>query len=68
MYRLTNSATELGATTAVNYLPWVLFGLIGGAVVDRVDRKWAMVHCRHPSRRHHLRHPRSGGSKGEAFK
>jgi MFS family permease len=27
----------------VNYLPWVLFGLLGGAVLDRVDRKRAMV-------------------------
>lgn len=43
VYRLTHSATELGATTAVTYLPWVLFGLLGGAVLDRVDRKRAMV-------------------------
>ena len=43
VYRLTRSATELGATTAVTYLPWLLFGLLGGAVLDRVDRKRAMV-------------------------
>jgi MFS family permease len=43
VYRLTGSATELGATTAVNYLPWILFGLLGGALVDRIDRKRAMV-------------------------
>lgn len=43
VYRLTGSATELGVTTAVTYLPWMLFGLLGGAVLDRVDRKRIMV-------------------------
>jgi MFS family permease len=40
---LTGSALDLGASTALNYLPWALFGLIGGALVDRVDRKRTMI-------------------------
>lgn len=43
VYRLTRSATDLGATTAVTYLPWILFGLPGGALLDRVDRKRVMI-------------------------
>jgi MFS family permease len=29
----------VGGLTAAAYLPWLLFGLLGGAVVDRVDRR-----------------------------
>ncbi len=43
VFRLTGSPTDLGAATAVTYGPWVLFGLVGGAVMDRVDRKRVMV-------------------------
>lgn len=40
---LTGSAVDLGATTALNYLPWALFGLLGGALADRIDRKKTMI-------------------------
>lgn len=43
VYRLTRSATDLGATTAVTYLPWIFFGLPGGTLLDRVDRKRVMI-------------------------
>lgn len=43
VFRLTGSATALGAATAVSYAPWVLFGLVGGAVVDRIDRRRLLV-------------------------
>lgn len=32
----------LSLVSVVNYLPWLLFGLAGGAVADRVDRQTAM--------------------------
>ena len=28
--------------TACGYLPWIVFGLLGGAVADRVDQRRAM--------------------------
>lgn len=43
VFRLTGSATDLGAATAVNTLPWIFFGFLGGAVMDRVDRKRLLV-------------------------
>ena len=43
VYRLTGSASDLGASAALTYLPWVLFGLLGGALMDRVDRRRAMI-------------------------
>jgi MFS family permease len=39
---LTASPLALSAVSAAGYLPWLLFGLIGGAVADRVDRRRAM--------------------------
>ncbi len=39
---LTSSPLALSAVSAAGYLPWLLFGLIGGAVADRVDRRRAM--------------------------
>src|SRR4051812_31155662 len=43
VYRLTGSATNLALTTVAEFLPYLLFGLIIGAVVDRVDRKRLMI-------------------------
>jgi hypothetical protein len=43
VFKLTHSATNLGLTTAVELLPYLLFGLVLGALVDRVDRKRMMV-------------------------
>jgi hypothetical protein len=43
VFKLTNSATNLALTLAATFVPYLLFGLILGAVVDRVDRKRMMV-------------------------
>ncbi|MCQ6557033.1 MFS transporter [Streptomyces sp. C10-9-1] len=39
---LTRDPVLIAAVTACGYLPWLLFGLIGGAVADRVDQRRAM--------------------------
>jgi MFS family permease len=43
VYKLTGSALNLAIIYAAEYVPYLLFGLIIGAWVDRVDRKWLMV-------------------------
>ena len=43
VYKLTGSALNLGISAAVNFLPYLLFGLILGAFTDRVDRKRMMI-------------------------
>jgi predicted MFS family arabinose efflux permease len=43
VFRLTHSAVNLGIATAATFLPYLLFGLLLGAWMDRVDRKRAMV-------------------------
>ena len=40
VYELTHSPVYLAATTASYFVPYLLFGLVIGAWVDRVDR-WA---------------------------
>ncbi|MGW1951720.1 MFS transporter [Streptomyces sp. NPDC001920] len=39
---LTDQPLLIAAVTACGYLPWLLFGLLGGAVADRVDQRRAM--------------------------
>ena len=39
---LTRDPRAVTAVAAAGYLPWLLFGLLGGAVVDRVDRRRLM--------------------------
>jgi MFS family permease len=39
---LTDDPLLIAAVTACGYLPWLLFGLLGGAVADRVDQRRAM--------------------------
>ncbi|MFJ2966698.1 MFS transporter [Streptomyces collinus] len=39
---LTDDPLLIASVTACGYLPWILFGLLGGAVADRVDRRRAM--------------------------
>ncbi len=39
---LTDSPLLVSLVTAAGYLPWILFGLLGGAVADRVDQRRAM--------------------------
>jgi MFS family permease len=41
--KLTGSATDLAISTAATFVPYLLFGLILGAVVDRVDRRAMML-------------------------
>ncbi|KAB2972152.1 MFS transporter [Streptomyces sp. SS1-1] len=39
---LTDRPLPIAAVTACGYLPWIVFGLLGGAVADRVDQRRAM--------------------------
>ncbi|MGI5374549.1 MFS transporter [Streptomyces sp. CA-251387] len=39
---LTDRPLVIAAVTSCGYLPWILFGLLGGAVADRVDQRCAM--------------------------
>ncbi len=43
VFKLTGSAVNLAITTAATFLPYLLFGLVVGAWVDRVDRKRLMI-------------------------
>ncbi|MEU4095647.1 MFS transporter [Streptomyces sp. NPDC026673] len=39
---LTDSPLLVSLVTAAGFVPWILFGLLGGAVADRVDQRRAM--------------------------
>lgn len=43
IFKLTHSAVNLGIATAANFVPYLLFGLIIGAWVDRLNRKRLMI-------------------------
>jgi MFS family permease len=43
VFKLTGSPLSLGLITAFEFLPYLLFGLILGAWVDRVDRRRMMI-------------------------
>ena len=43
VFKITGSALNLGLITAFEFLPYLLFGLLIGAWVDRVDRKRLMI-------------------------
>lgn len=43
VYKLTGSPLNLGISTAANFLPYLLFGLVLGAWTDRVNRKLMMI-------------------------
>lgn len=43
VFKLTHSATNLALTTAAEFVPYLLFGLLLGAIVDRLDRKRLML-------------------------
>jgi hypothetical protein len=43
IYRLTGSALSLAISSAAAFLPYLLFGLLIGAWVDRVDRRRLML-------------------------
>ncbi len=39
---LTRDPVLIGALTALSFLPWLLFAILSGAMVDRMDRRRAM--------------------------
>jgi hypothetical protein len=43
VYTLTGSATKLALTTVCSFLPYLLFGLVAGSWMDRVDRRRALT-------------------------
>lgn len=43
VYKLTGSALNLGIASVAEFLPYLLFGLLIGAWVDRIDRKRLMI-------------------------
>lgn len=43
VYRLTGSALSLALTTTFAFLPYLFFGLLLGAWVDRIDRRRLMI-------------------------
>jgi MFS family permease len=43
VFKLTGSPLNLGITMATEFVPYLLFGLVIGAWVDRVDRKRLMI-------------------------
>jgi MFS family permease len=43
VFKLTGSPLNLGVATAMEFVPYLLFGLVIGAWVDRVDRKKLMI-------------------------
>jgi MFS family permease len=45
VYRITGSALSLGVTYALEFLPFAVFGLAGGALADRLDRRRLMIAC-----------------------
>src|SRR5215472_17048343 len=45
VYRLTGSPAAVAALTAVQAAPYLVFGLLAGAMADRLNRKKMMVAC-----------------------
>jgi MFS family permease len=43
VYKQTNSAVDLGLVSVAGYLPYLFFGLLIGAWVDRTDRRRLMI-------------------------
>jgi MFS family permease len=43
VYALTGSALQLAGAYIFQFLPWLLFGLLGGVLVDRWDRRITIV-------------------------
>jgi predicted MFS family arabinose efflux permease len=43
VFKLTGSATNLALTTAAEFVPYLLFGLVLGALLDRLDRRRVML-------------------------
>jgi MFS family permease len=45
VFKLTGSALSTGLTYALEFLPFALFGLVGGSLADRLDRRRLMIAC-----------------------
>jgi MFS family permease len=45
VYHLTGSALSIGVTYALEFGPFALFGLVGGSLADRLDRRKLMIAC-----------------------
>ncbi len=45
VYHLTGSALSVGVTYALELGPFALFGLVGGSLADRLDRRSLMIGC-----------------------
>ena len=45
VYHLTGSALSVGVTYALELGPFAIFGLVGGSLADRLDRKALMIGC-----------------------
>jgi MFS family permease len=45
VYRLTGSPSDVAALTLLETGPYIIFGLIAGALADRLDRKKMMAAC-----------------------
>jgi len=43
IYDLTNSGFQLALAYVIQFAPWLMFGLIGGVLVDRWDRRLTIV-------------------------
>lgn len=43
IYKMTGSAIEVGKMTLATFLPYLLFGLVAGAYVDRWNKKRTMI-------------------------
>lgn len=41
--RLSNSGTAVGITTGLQFLPMLLFGMVGGIVADRYDKRRVLI-------------------------
>jgi MFS family permease len=40
---ITNSAWDVAVIGALRWLPLLMFGIAGGAVADRIDRRWLLI-------------------------
>lgn len=45
VYEMTGSALALGYTGLAQFVPFMLFALVGGQVADRVDRRAILITC-----------------------
>ena len=40
---LTNSPLLIAGAQVARWLPWLITGLLGGVLADRMDRRWLMI-------------------------